>query len=80
MALESLFDRHDGHKHKEQKNLKLGGYMEVNIGTDAEPKMIKIGKNTSESERNEIINLLKEYRGVLAILYDELKVYREDVL
>lgn len=38
MALESLFDRHDGHKHKEQKNLKLGGYMEVNLGTYIEPK------------------------------------------
>lgn len=42
--------------------------------------MIKMGKDTSESERNEIISLLKEYRDVLVFSYDELKVYREDVL
>ena len=41
--------------------------------------MIKIGKGTSEKERNDLINLVKEYRDVFAFTYDELKAYREDV-
>ena len=53
--------------------------MEINIGTDQDPKLIKIGKGTSEKERNNLINLFKEYRDVLAFSYDELKSYREEV-
>ena len=49
--------------------------MEINIGTDKDPKLIKIGKGTSEKERNNLINLIKEYRDVLAFSYDELKAY-----
>jgi hypothetical protein len=54
--------------------------LEVNIGNDKEPRMVKVGKSTPIEERNEIIKLLKEYRDVLAFTYDELKVYREDVI
>lgn len=38
------------------------------------------GKGTNEDERNKLINLLHEYRDVLAFSYDELKGYREDVM
>ena len=41
--------------------------------------MIKNGKCTSEKERNDLVNLVKEYRDVFAFTYDELKSYREDV-
>ena len=37
--------------------------------------MVKIGKNTPNETKKQIINLLKEYRDVL-----ELEVYKEDVL
>ena len=53
--------------------------MEINIGTDKDPKLIKIGKGTLEKERNNLINLIKEYRDVLAFSCDEFKAYREDV-
>ena len=53
--------------------------MEINIGTNKDPKLIKIGKFTSEKERNSLVNLIKEFRDVLAFSYDELKSYREDV-
>ena len=53
--------------------------MEINIGTDKDPKLKKIGKCTSKNERNNLINLIKEYRDVLAFSYDELKSYQEDV-
>ena len=52
--------------------------MEINIGTNKDPKLIKIGKGTLEKERNSLINLIKEYIDVLAFSYDELKAYRED--
>ena len=42
--------------------------------------MVKIGKNTPKEVKEQIINLLREYRDVLAFTYDELKVYKEDVL
>ena len=53
--------------------------MEINIGTEKYPKLIKIGKRTLKKERNSLINLIKEYRDVLVFIYDELKAYREDV-
>ena len=59
--------------------MKPGDYNKINIRTETEPKFIKIGKGTSEKERNILINLVKEYRDVLAFTYDELKAYREDV-
>ena len=60
--------------------IKPGDHFEVNIGTDKEPRMVKVGKNTPIEERKEIIKLLKQYRDVLDFTYDELKVYREDVI
>ena len=59
--------------------MKPGDYIEINIGSDKNPKLIKIGKGTSEKESNDLINLVKEYRDVFAFSYDELKAYREDV-
>jgi ribonuclease HI len=77
---EKTFDRQDGHKWKEESKEKLCDHLEVNIGSEQEPRMIKVGKTTPIEERKEIVKLLKEYRDVLAFSYDELKVYREDVI
>jgi hypothetical protein len=74
------FDRQDGHKRKEESKEKLCDHLEVNIGSEQEPRMIKVGKTTPIEERKEIVRLLKEYRDVLAFSYDELKVYMEDVI
>jgi hypothetical protein len=51
----------------------------VNIGTEEVPRLIKIGKSTSEKERKEIISLVSEYRDVFYFTYDELKAYKDDV-
>jgi hypothetical protein len=79
VSSERDFDRQDGHKIKDESKKKLCDYLEVNIGTNEEPR-IKVGKTTPIEERNEIVKLLKEYRDVLAFSYDELKFYREDVI
>jgi hypothetical protein len=80
VSSERDFDRQDGHKQNDESKKKLCDYLEINIGTNEEPRLIKVGKITPIEERNEIVNLLKEYRDVLAFGYDELKVYREDVI
>ena len=76
--LENIFDRQDGKKNNINQ-MKPGDYIEINIGLETNPKIIKIGKGTSEKERNALINLVKEYRDLFAFTYDELKGYREDV-
>jgi hypothetical protein len=80
VAQEKLFDRQDGHKPKKETSIKPSDHLEVNIGTKEEPRMVKVGKSTPIEEIKEIIELLREYRDVLAFTYDELKVYREDVI
>jgi hypothetical protein len=78
MALEQIFDRHDMHK-KKKEVIKPSSYIEINIGTVEESRLIKIGKGTSEKERKELISLVQEYRDVFSFTYDELKAYKEDV-
>jgi ribonuclease HI len=80
VSLERDFDRQDGHKQKEELKKKLCDHLEINIGTSEEPRMVKICKTTPIEERIQIVELLKEYRDVLAFSYDELKFYREDVI
>jgi hypothetical protein len=80
VSSERDFDRQDGHKIKDESEKNLCDYLEVNIETNEEPRLIKVGKTAPIEERNEIVKLLKEYRDVLAFGYDELKVYREDVI
>jgi hypothetical protein len=66
--------------HKRKKEvIKPGSYIEVNIGTEEAPRLIKIRKGTSEKERKQLINLVNEYRDVFAFTYDELKAYKDDV-
>lgn len=68
-------------KRKEDKKIDPGEFIEENIGTPNDPKMTKIGKGTTtEEERKKLINLLQEYRDILAFAYNELKGYMEDVM
>jgi hypothetical protein len=52
----------------------------VDIESNQEPRIIKIEKGTSEKERKNIINLVKDHRDVFAFTHDELKAYNEDVI
>jgi hypothetical protein len=60
VAQEKLFDRQDGHKPKEETGIKPSDHFEVNIGTDEEPRMVKVGKSTPTEERKEIIKILRK--------------------
>lgn len=62
VALEQHFDRHDATKLREENKMDPGEYLVINIGTPANPKIVKIGKGTSVEERKKLTNLLPEYR------------------
>ena len=80
VALEQHFHWHDATNMKEENKINLGEFIEVNIGTSSDPKILKIGKGTNDEERKILTNLIYEYRDVLAFSYEELKGYREDVM
>ena len=62
-------------RYKKKETSKLEDYIEINIGIEEEPRKIKIGKGTSEKERKNLVELVKEFTDVFAFTYDELKSY-----
>lgn len=48
---------------------------ECNIGTEKEPKIIKIFKNLTKENKEKCVKLMKEFYDVLAWRYDDLKFY-----
>jgi hypothetical protein len=56
VSLERNFDKLDGHKQNEGSKKELCDHVEVNIGTDEKPWMVKIGKTTPIEERVELLN------------------------
>ena len=74
---EKVFNRQDRYKKKENK--KPNDYIEINIGTEEEPRKIKLRKGTSKKEKKNLVEMIKEFRDVLAFTYDELNSYRDDV-
>ena len=48
---------------------------ECNIGTERDPKIIKISKNLTKESKERYIKLMKEFYDVFAWTYDDLKVY-----
>jgi hypothetical protein len=79
IPLEQLFDRHDIYKGKSPKQ-QTNKVLEFNIGTEIDPRMVKIGEGTTEEERNEILDLIREFKDGFAWTYDDLKAYRSDVI
>jgi hypothetical protein len=79
IPLENVFDRHDVFKGR-RANKQAKDALEFNIGTEMDPRMVKIGKGTNEKERKEILALIKELRDTFAWNYDYLKAYRGDVI
>jgi hypothetical protein len=79
IPLENLFDRHDIFK-KKKPSKQVDESLEFNIGTEIDPRMVKIGKGTTKKERLEILALIREFKDTFAWNYDELKAYRGDVI
>jgi hypothetical protein len=53
---------------------------DVNIGTNQEPKLVKISKKLPAKVKKKYVDLLKQYSDVFAWYYDDLKVYDTSVI
>ena len=53
---------------------------DCNIGTDEDPKIIKISKKFPSEAKKEYLALLKKYSKVFAWKYEDLKVYDTSVI
>lgn len=78
VSLEHLFGRKDDSALK--RDVDVGETKEehdkINIGTDANPKMIAIGKTCSVGEKEKLTKLLTRYQDVFAWGYGDLKNFR----
>ena len=51
-----------------------------NIGTEENPKIIKLSKNFPVKEKEEYVNLMKKYTDVFAWSYEDLKEYDTSII
>ena len=51
-----------------------------NIGTEEDPKMVKVSKYFSDEERKRYIKLLKEFIDIFAWSYEYLKIYDTNII
>jgi ribonuclease HI len=79
ISLEQIFDRHDMCK-KKKEIVKPGEYIEVNIGSDQDPKDDKNWKRYFRKRKKRLNKSCEKYRDVFSFTYDELKAYNEDVI
>ena len=50
-------------------------YELINLGTEAKPKYVNLGKCCSLGERSKFIKLFQQYKGVFSWTYDDMKTY-----
>ena len=76
-SLEGMFDLHN--KFKKPANINTNSssmqYKLINLGTEAEPKYVNLGKCFSLGERSRFINLFQQYKDIFSWTYEDLKTY-----
>jgi len=78
VSLEHLFSRRDEYVKGKLSCVpdKAEDYEKINIGDEADPKWVSIGRCCSSEEKNKLIKLLIKYKDVFAWCYDDLKNFR----
>jgi ribonuclease HI len=79
VPLERLFDRNDVSL-KGEVSEDDTGTIQCNIGTENEPKLIKLSRSLTKEQRSEYIGLLKEFADVFAWTYEDLKTYDTSII
>ena len=51
-----------------------------NIGTEENPKIIKLSKSFRAKEKEDYINLMKRYTDIFSWSYEELKEYDTSII
>jgi len=79
VPLEKLFDPNDVTKYPHL--VPSCEYVEeVNIGTEAHPKIVKLSRTLFPQARQKYISLIKEYTYVFAWSYGDLKAYDTNII
>lgn len=77
--LEYLFDSNDVPRKPKMEPL-WSDIEECNVGTDGNPKLIKLPKSLPPTEKVKYIELLKEFQDVFAWSYEDLKSYDTNII
>ena len=59
-------------KEEESKN-KVGDTISLNLGTSESPKMVKLGAQCSDEEKEKFVELLREFQDVFAWSYIDIR-------
>ena len=79
IPLERLFDQNDVAKNPKVKP--VGDAVEdKNIGTEENPRIIKLSKKLPEREKREYVELMKRYTDVFAWSYEDLEEYDTSII
>ena len=79
VPLEEIFDSNDVEKSPKVAP-RDDEVEECNIGTEKDPRVIKLSKNLTKESKEKYIKLMKEFHDVFAWTYDDLKVYDPGVI
>ena len=80
--LEGMFDLNN--KFRRPANVKMDSssmqFELINLGSEAEPKYVNLGKCYSPQERHKFINLFKQYKDVFVWTYKDIKTYDTNII
>ena len=79
ISLEKLFDQNDVVRDPKFKPVEKV-VEDKDIGTEENPRIIKLSKKLSAKEKDEYVNLMKKYTDVFAWGYDDLKEYDTSII
>jgi hypothetical protein len=79
VPLERLFDRNDVVV-KVEGSTEEAGVTECNLGTEEDPKWVKLSSSLSKEQRVEYVRLLKEFTDVFSWTYEDLRTYDTNII
>jgi hypothetical protein len=79
VPLERLFDKNDMSL-KGETSEDDTGTIQCNIGTESEPKFVKLSRSLTKEQRSTYIGLLREFADVFVWTYEDLKTYDTSII
>ena len=79
VPLENIFDSNDVSKEPQLVPI-YEDVEDVNIGTEAHPKIIKLSRTLSLEAKHKYISLMKEYSDVFSWSYSDIKAYDASII
>jgi len=79
VPLERLFDINDVAV-KVKGSTKSADVTECNLGTEEDPKYVKLSSSLSKEQRDEYVKILKEFVDVFAWKYEDLRTYDTNIM